>query len=123
GDANAGADTGEGPRAPGQGLDRAGRDDPARYGNARDPLTIRQLRRRITERSAQQGIAHDGRASEGDRGKLGSAKRDADLGLRAAGPGNRNPEVAVCESHRNAGKTRSEEHTSELQSLTNLVCR
>src|SRR5438046_10517305 len=38
-------------------------------------------------------------------------------------PCRRHPERRRGPAHRIAGDARSEEHTSELQSLTNLVCR
>src|SRR2546425_3366430 len=51
---------------------------------------------------------------------------DADTGSGAAhdcGDGGPGAQVALCSHYRETGGDRSEEHTSELQSLAYLVCR
>src|SRR5262249_62113421 len=74
------------------------------------------------------GVHHPATRPEGDERPVavpGAAYPEADMRAarnpgpdRPAGDFGRPPRVVECQ----AGEGRSEEHTSELQSLTNLVC-
>src|SRR5262249_56632649 len=69
-------------------------------------------------------IFHAGHRRSRDRGRPAAGVRLADVGFRRAdGQFRRHRAAAAAIPAERARGNRSEEHTSELQSLTNLVCR
>src|SRR5256886_9523408 len=100
--------------------------DEGEYADAGITESLRQLRRRV-QGTAEKGLGAAGRTPR-LRGSRPSRMAPV-IGLESSGDGPRTQRGRSCERTAKSGGTtreglsRSEEHTSELQSQSNLVCR
>src|SRR2546426_11475364 len=105
---------------------RRRRSGPGSLPAVRDPARVRPQREPTADRHASGGRAHSRRGSAATAAPRGRSRLPpgAQVALPARAPERRRrPEPLPADRERNVLLLRSEEHTSELQSPCNLVCR